>query len=222
MDLTPIYLSLKVGLISTVLAIPLGIGITLFLVKSKLPFKSLIDALVNIPLVFPPLATGYLLLLLLGRNGILGEKLYSLFGWQIPFTWFAAVLASLVVSFPLMVRALKVSLEAIDPKLEEAATTLGAKKIDLFFSITLPLSLKGLIAGSILTFARSMGEFGATIIFAGNIADKTRTLPLAMFHYINLPGGENNALSLMWVAIAISLIAMLLANKLTQKVGYRR
>ncbi len=222
MDFEPILLSLKVGLVSTAVAIPLGILTATFLVKSKMPFKNLIDAAVNIPLVLPPLATGYLLLLLLGRNGLLGAPFYRLFGVQVPFTWVAAVIAALVVSFPLMVRTLKVSIEAVDPRLEDAARTLGAKKLDVFFSITLPLCIKGIVAGSVLTFARSIGEFGATIIFAGNIADKTRTIPLAMFYYINLPGGEKNVNYLMWIAIAVSLLAMLIANRLTKKAGHRR
>lgn len=222
MDYQSILLSLKVGLVSTAAAIPLGILTAMVLVKSRLPFKNLIDAAVNIPLVLPPLATGYLLLLLFGRNGLIGGVFYRMFGLQIPFTWIAAVIAALVVSFPLMVRTLKVTIEAIDPRLEDAARTLGAGRLDVFFTVTLPLSLKGIIAGSVLTFARSIGEFGATIIFAGNIADRTRTLPLAMFHYINLPGGEQNVNYLMWIAIAVSLLAMLAANRLTEKTGYRK
>ncbi|MEE8425618.1 MAG: molybdate ABC transporter permease subunit [Elusimicrobiota bacterium] len=216
-----VFLSLKVAALSTALALPLGTGAALLLVRWRSPVRPLVDAAVNLPLVLPPLCTGYILLILFGPRGPLGG-LWSALGIAIPFTWIAAVLAAAVVSFPLMVRAAQVGFEAVDAGIEDAARTLGASEADVFLSVTLPLAARGIAAGAVLTFARSLGEFGATILFAGSIAGETRTIPLAIFHYFNIPGAEGKVHALMAVAVALSLAAMLAAHWLVRPAGRRK
>ena len=216
-DLTPtdyqaLWLSAKVASVATLVAMPVGFALAWLLVFSRLRFKPLLDGLINLPLVLPPVVVGYLLLLLLGRQGALGSLLYAL-GIQLIFTWKGAVIACAVIGLPLMVRAIRLGMEQIDPQLLHASRTLGAGWFDCLRSVVLPLSVPALITGSTLCFARSLGEFGATIILAGNIPGVTQTIPLAIYDYTNTPGGEAGALSLCIVSIGLSYL-VLLGNEL--------
>ena len=168
-----------------------------------------LNAVVHLPLVLPPVVVGYLLLVLLGREGPLGRLLFDWFGVRLAFTWEGAALAAAVMAFPLMVRAMRLSLESVDRRLEAAARTLGAGPAGVFLTITLPLMAPGIVVGALLGFARSLGEFGATITFVANIAGQTRTIPSAIYTYLNQPGGEDAALRLVWVSVAVSLAALL-------------
>ena len=175
-----VILSLKVSTVAVAASLPFGILMAWVLVRCRFPGKSLLDSLIHLPLVLPPVVVGYLLLISMGRKGIIGEWLYNWFGFSFTFSWRGAALAAAVVAFPLMVRAIRLALEAVDMRLEQAARTLGASPLRVFFTITLPLSLPGIIVGTVLAFARSLGEFGATITFVSNIPGETRTIPLAM------------------------------------------
>ena len=187
------------------------------LVRCRFPGKSLLDSIIHLPLVLPPVVIGYLLLVVMGRRGVVGQWLYDWFGFSFSFSWHGAVLASAVVAFPLMVRAIRQSLEAVDPKLELAARTLGASPWRVFFTITLPLSVPGVIVGVVLAFARSLGEFGATITFVSNIPGETRTIPLAMYTLIETPGAESAAARLCVLAILLSLAALLISDWLAKR-----
>ncbi len=205
-----ILLSLKVATLSTIIIIPIGTYLGWLFSRKRFIGKSLLDGLVNIPLVLPPVVTGYLLLILLGPSGFMGRFLKEWFGINLAFTWWAAVIASAVVSFPLLVRAVRVAVDSVDEKLEEAGRMLRASEASVFFRITLPLAANGIIAGSVLAFARALGEFGATIIFAGNILGKTQTIPLAVFTYFNQPDGASKATILLIVSVVISYLSILL------------
>ncbi len=205
-----ILLSLKVATLSTALIIPIGTYLGWLFSRKKFAGKSLLDGIVNIPLVLPPVVTGYLLLFLLGPSGFIGQFLKEWFGINLAFTWWAAVIASAVVSFPLLMRAVRVAVDSVDEKLEDAGRMLRASESSVFFKITLPLSANGIIAGSVLAFARALGEFGATIIFAGNIFGKTQTIPLAVFTYFNQPDGTEKATILLIVSVVISYLSILL------------
>ena len=189
---------------------PIGTYLGWLFSRKRFRGKSLLDGLVNIPLVLPPVVTGYLLLILLGPSGFMGRFLKEWFGITLAFTWWAAVIASGVVSFPLLVRAVRVAVDSVDEKLEEAGRMLRASEASVFFKITLPLAANGIIAGSVLAFARALGEFGATIIFAGNILGKTQTIPLAVFTYFNQPDGASKATILLIVSVVISYLSILL------------
>ena len=202
-----VWLSLRVALSCVLISLVPGIVLGWLLARHNFPLKTLVDGLLHLPLVLPPVVTGYLLLLLFGRRGFFGPLLDSL-GFALAFDWKGAVVASAVVGFPLLLRAIRLSIESIDPRLETAARSLGATPLRAFFSITLRLALPGLLAGTLLTFARSLGEFGATIVFAGNIAGQTRTLPAAIYTYLNQPDGEDAALALVFVSAGISLLAL--------------
>jgi len=217
-----ISLSLQVAFWSALLCLPFAIFTGWFLARRNFRAKFLLEGLVNLPLVLPPVATGFILLLLLGRNGILGQYLYEIFGIKIAFSYYAAVLASILVAFPLSVRSMRLSIEMIDPAYEEAAKTLGANRWQSFFRITLPMALPGIISGYILAFARSLGEFGATIIFAGNIAGETQTLPLALYSAIQITGQETAAFRLLMVAILFSFIAMAGSELLVKNLHHRK
>jgi molybdate transport system permease protein len=201
-------LSLKVGVFCVLLSLPFGVLLGYLLARKQFRGKLLLDGLCHLPLVLPPVVTGYLLLILLGRRGILGGFLEETLGIHLAFTWKAAVLASAAVSFPLMLRAVRLAVEGVDPRLERVARTLGAGPLRAFFTVTLRLALPGLLVGSLLTFARSLGEFGATVIFASNIAGETRTLPVAIFTYLNQPGGDAAATRLTALSIAVSFAAL--------------
>lgn len=212
-----IGLSAKVALCcAAAVAIP-GIACGWLLARSRFFAKPLVDALLHAPLVMPPVVTGYLLLLLLGRQGVLGNAIYRYFGVTIVFTWKAAVVASAVMAFPLMVRSVRIAIEMADPKLEAAARCLGASPFRAFLSITLPLARPGIITGLLLAFARSLGEFGATIVFAGNIQGETRTLPLAVYSFMQSPGGDAAALRLVIVSIILSLGALVLSEFISRR-----
>ncbi|OWF88473.1 molybdate ABC transporter permease subunit [Yersinia entomophaga] len=211
-----IVLSLKVSGVAVACSLPLGILMAWILVRCRFPGKSLLDSIIHLPLVLPPVVIGYLLLISMGRRGVIGEWLYSWFGINFSFSWRGAALASAVVAFPLMVRAIRLALEAVDTRLELAARTLGANPWRVFFTITLPLSLPGVIAGTVLAFARSLGEFGATITFVSNIPGQTRTIPLAMYTLIETPGAEAAAARLCVIAILLSLVSLLLSEWLAR------
>ena len=217
-DYQAIWLSAQVATLATLLALPAGFAVAALLVFVRLPGKAVLEGLVNLPLVLPPVVVGYLLLLLVGQDSWFGGLLNTL-GIRVIFTWKAAVLAALVVGFPLLVRSLRIGMESIDKDLLAAARTLGAPWHDLLFTMILPLSWRSLLAGATLMFARGLGEFGATIMIAGNIAGSTRTIPLAIYDYAAVPGGDGQALTLCLVAIGLSLSVLLGSERL---VGRRR
>jgi molybdate transport system permease protein len=204
-----LLLSLRVAIWCVVTTLPLGIGVAWLLARRDFYGKNLLNGALHLPLVLPPVAVGYVLLLTLGRRGPVGGWLYDTFGVSIAFTWQGAVVASAVMAFPLMVRAIRLSLETVDPRLEAAARTLGSSPVRIFLTVTLPLITPGILTGSILAFARSLGEFGATITFVSNIAGETRTLPLALFTLAQTPGGESGALRLAAISAALAMIALL-------------
>lgn len=213
-ELEALWLSLKVSLTAVAVSLPLGLALAWVLARLSFPGKTLVEGLIHLPLVVPPVAVGYLLLLMLGRNGVLGAWLYETFGLRIAFTWQGAAVAAAIMGFPLMVRAIRLSLDAVDAKLEDAARTLGANRQRVFRTVTLPLILPGVIAGSVLGFARALGEFGATITFAANIPGETRTLPLALYTALQRPDGEPAAARLTLLSIALALAALALSDAL--------
>lgn len=216
-----IALSLRVALVSVAGSLPLGVAMAWLLARRQFPGKLLLDGLVHLPLVVPPVVVGYGLLVLFGRRGPIGGWLHDELGITLIFTWKGAALASAVMGFPLMVRAIRLSLEAVDRKLEAAARTLGAGPLDVFLSITLPLALPGVLVGSVLAFARGLGEFGATIIFVGNIPGETRTIPIAIYTATQEPGGDIAALRLSIVALLLSLIALVASELLARRIDRR-
>jgi molybdate transport system permease protein len=220
-ELGVILLSLKVALWSVVVSLPLAIAAAYLLARHDFPGKSLVDAVIHLPLVLPPVVIGYFLLLLLGRRGPLGAWLEEWFGIVVAFRWTGAAIACAVMGFPLMVRAIRLSMEAIDPKLEAAAATLGAGRPGVFVTITLPLALPGIFTGLLLSFARSLGEFGATITFVSSIPGETETLPLAIYALTQVPGGDAQALRLCMISIILSLAALLVSEALVRRAGRR-
>ena len=213
MALTPleveaIRLSLRVAGWAVLVSLPLGIAVAWLLARYRFPGHALLNGLVHLPLVLPPVVVGFVLLLLLGRQGPLGAWLDDWFGITLAFTWQGAAVASAVVSFPLMVRAIRLSIEGMDRRLETAARTLGAPPLWVFASISLPLMAPGVLTGTILAFARCLGEFGATITFVSSIPGETRTLPLALYTYTQVPGGLDGAFRLMVIAIVIAFAAL--------------
>jgi len=211
-----LLLSLKISSVAVLWSLPPGILLAWILARGRFPGKALLDSLIHLPLVLPPVVVGYLLLIGMGRQGLLGGWLYENFGLSFSFSWRGAALAAAVVAFPLMVRAIRLSLEAVDRRLEDAAHTLGAGRLRVFATITLPLTLPGILAGTVLAFARCLGEFGATITFVSNIPGETRTLPLAMFSFIETPGAEAQAARLCIIAIVIALAALLFSEWLAR------
>ena len=216
-----LLLSLKVALFAIIWLIPMGIGIAWVLARKQFVGKSVVDSLVHLPLVLPPVVIGYLLLISMGRQGFIGQWLYQQFDIVFSFSWKGAVLACIVVSLPLMVRSIRLSLESVDVKLEQAAATLGASPVRIFFTITLPLTIPGIITGTMLSFARSLGEFGATISFVSNIPGETQTIPLAMYNFIETPGSETEAMRLCIISIAIAL-SSLMVSELLSRIGAKR
>jgi molybdate transport system permease protein len=211
-----VALSLKVASVAVLFSLPFGILMAWVLVRCRFPGKTLLDSVIHLPLVLPPVVVGYLLLTSFGRRGFIGEYLYDWFGFTFAFSWRGAALASAVIAFPLMVRAIRLALEGVDSKLELAARTLGAGRWRVFFTITLPLTLPGIIAGTVLAFARSLGEFGATITFVSNIPGETRTLPSAMYTLIETPGAEGAAARLCVIAIVLALCSLLISEWLAR------
>ena len=216
-----LWLSIKVACWAVVCSLPPGIGAAWVLSRREFWGKSLFDGIIHLPLVLPPVVIGYLLLVGFGRNGILGHALEALLGIRIAFTWKGAVVASAVMAFPLFVRAVRLSFDAVDKGLEQAARTLGASPLRVFCTITLPLSLPGIVAGMVLAFARSVGEFGATITFVSNIPGQTQTLPLALYTMTQMPNGEAAAARLCAIAIVLSLLALMGANVLERRIARR-
>jgi molybdate transport system permease protein len=216
-----VTLSLRVSAVATVLSLPLGIFVAYALARWQFRGRQLLNGLVHLPLILPPVVTGYLLLITFGRKGYVGQWLDQWFGIVLAFRWTGAALAAAVMAFPLMVRAIRLAVEAVDPKLEEAASTLGAPRLWVFATITLPLVLPGIIAGAILAFAKAMGEFGATITFVSNIPGQTQTLPSAIYAWLQVPGGDDQAFRLVLVAIVIAMAALLLSEWVSRAVARR-
>ena len=216
-----IRLSLQVAIVGVAGSLPFGIAIAWLLARRNFPGKSLVDGIVHIPLVVPPVVVGYALLVLLGRRGVIGAWLYEHFDITLIFTWKGAAIASAVMGFPLLVRATRLSLEAVDRKLEAAARTLGASPLDVFANVTMPLALPGLLAGIVLAFARGLGEFGATIIFVGNIPGETRTIPIAIYTLTQDPEGDLAALRLSIISVILALIALMLSEILARRIDKR-
>jgi molybdate transport system permease protein len=218
---TAVRLSLQIALTATAFSLPIGLLAGYALARWRFPGKVLLDGMIHLPLVLPPVVTGYILLVLLGRRGVLGAFLADNFGIVFSFRWTGAALSCGVMGFPLMVRPIRLSIEAIDRRLEDAAGTLGANGLWTFVLITLPLAVPGLLVGSILCFAKSLGEFGATITFVSNIPGETQTLSAAIYTYTQVPGGDANAWRLTAVAIVIALLA-LIASEIVQRKAIRR
>jgi len=221
-QLEVVRLSLKVAGTAVVFSLPLALAVAWFLARSTSRWRMVIDALVHLPLVLPPVVTGYLLLVVLGRRGLIGGWLAEHLGIVFAFHWTGAALAGAIMGFPLMVRPIRLSLEAIDAGSEAAAATLGAAPVMVWLTVTLPLALPGVLAGLVLAFARALGEFGATITFAANIPGETRTLPLAIYSFIQVPGGESQAAQLIVVSIAVSLSALVLAEWVARRIRRRQ
>jgi molybdate transport system permease protein len=215
-----VALSLKVAFWAVLASLPFGLLAAHALARWSFPGKALLNGLVHLPLILPPVVTGYLLLLTFGTRGWLGGWLAEI-GIVFAFRWTGAALAAAVMAFPLMVRAIRLSIEAVDPKLEEAAATLGASRLRVFLTVTLPLTLPGIVAGAILAFAKAMGEFGATITFVSNIPGETRTLPSAVYAFLQVPDGERAALHLVIVAVVIAMAALLASEWVARRIAAR-
>lgn len=218
---TALELSLRVSLLATLFSLPFGIAVALVLARGNFPGKQLLNGLVHLPLILPPVVTGYLLLIVFGRKGSVGAFLHDWFGIVLAFKWTGAVLAAAIMAFPLMVRAIRLAIEAVDPKLEQAAATLGANRFWTFAVVTLPLILPGIVAGSILAFAKAMGEFGATITFVSNIPGQTQTLPSAIYAFLQVPGGDASAMRLVLVSVAVAIGALLISEFVATRVARR-
>ena len=216
-----VALSLRVSLWATVLSLPVGILTAVALARWSFPGKAVLNGLVHLPLILPPVVTGYLLLLTFGRMGPVGSLLYDWFGITLAFRWTGAALAAAVMAFPLMVRAIRLSVEAVDPRLEEAAATLGASRPWVFVTVTLPLILPGITAGAILAFAKAMGEFGATITFVSNIPRETQTIPSAIYAFLQVPGGDASAFRLVTISILLAMGALILSEHVARRAAIR-
>ena len=221
LEIEATLLSLRVATTAVVVSLPFGVLVAWLLARRAFPGKAILNGLVHLPLILPPVVVGYVLLLLLGRNGPLGAWLHETFGVTVAFTWQGAAVAAAVMAFPLMVRAIRLSLEAVDRRLEAAARTLGASPAWAFLTVTLPLTLPGILTGAILAFARSLGEFGATIVFVSNIPGETRTLPLALYTLTQVPDGDAGALRLVAVSVALAFAALIASEALARRVAAR-
>lgn len=215
---TAVRLSLRVSTWATLVSLPFGIAVAWLLARREFPGKAVVNGLVHLPLILPPVVTGYVLLLTMGRRGVIGGFLDQYFGIVFSFRWTGAALACGVMAFPLLVRSIRLSIEAVDRRLEAAAATLGASPPLVFLTVTLPLVLPGIIAGMILTFAKAMGEFGATITFVSNIPGETQTLPSAIYTYTQVPGGGAGALRLTLVSVAIAMAALLASELVARRI----
>ncbi|WP_093035151.1 molybdate ABC transporter permease subunit [Roseovarius azorensis] len=215
-----VALSFRVSLWATLVSLPLGVLTAYALARWSFPGKQVLNGLVHMPLILPPVVTGYLLLLTFGTRGPVGSFLAD-FGIVFAFRWTGAALAAGVMAFPLMVRAIRLSLEAVDPKLEQAGATLGASPVWVFVSVTLPMTLPGILAGAILAFAKAMGEFGATITFVSNIPGQTRTVPSAIYAFLQVPGGEDSAMRLVLVSVVVAMGALIMSELVARRVAAR-
>ncbi|HSR80466.1 MAG TPA: molybdate ABC transporter permease subunit [Hyphomicrobiaceae bacterium] len=218
---TAVRLSLKVATVATLFGLPFGVGVALALARGRFWGQSLLNGLVLLPLILPPVVTGYLLLIVFGQRGPVGSWLANYFGIVFSFRWTGAALACGIMGFPLMVRAIRLAIESVDARLEEAAGTLGANRAWVFATVTLPLIIPGILTGMILCFAKAMGEFGATITFVSNIPGETQTLPSAIYTFTQVPGGDQGALRLTLVSVVISMLA-LLASEVMARFAHRR
>lgn len=216
-----VRLSLRVAFWATVVSLPPGIAVAMLLARGRFWGRSILNGIVHLPLILPPVVTGFLLLILFGRRGPIGAPLAEYFGIVFSFRWTGAALACAVMGFPLLVRAIRLSIEAVDPRLEAAASTLGASRAWVFLTVTMPLILPGVIAGMILCFAKAMGEFGATITFVSNIPGETQTLPAAIYTFTQVPGGDAGALRLTLISVAISMAALLASELMARGVAKR-
>ena len=216
-DVGIISLSVRVAIVRVLVSLPVALAVAYALVRLDFPGKMLVDAIVHLPLVLPPVVVGFALLVLFGRNGVVGRWLEDTFGIVFAFRWTGAALASAIMGFPLMVRAIRLSIASIDRRLEVAARTLGASRSWVFLSITVPLALPGIVTGSLLSFARGLGEFGATITFVSNIPGETQTLPLAIYTFTQVPGGDASALRLSLIAVVLSVAALVISEWLTRR-----
>jgi molybdate transport system permease protein len=221
LELEALRLSLRVGAWSVAASVPLGLAVAFLLARRNFPGKIVIDGLVHLPLVLPPVVVGFALLVLFGRRGPVGAFLYDRLGVTFAFNWKGAALASGVMGFPLMVRAMRLSLELVDRRLEQAARTLGAGRARVFLTITLPLMAPGILTGIILAFARSISEFGATITFVSNIPGETRTLPLALYALTQVPGGDTAAWRLALLSVALAMVALIVSELMARRLGRR-
>ncbi|MBN2760699.1 MAG: molybdate ABC transporter permease subunit [Rhodobacteraceae bacterium] len=215
-----VALSLRVSFWATLVSLPLGILVAYALARWRFPGKQVLNGIVHLPLILPPVVTGYVLLLTFGTQGPIGGVLAD-WGIVLAFRWTEAAVAAAVMAFPLMVRAIRLSIEAVDPKLEQASATLGASPVWVFLTVTLPMALPGIIAGTILAFAKAMGEFGATITFVSNIPGQTRTIPSAIYAFLQVPGGEDSAMRLVIVSVIVAMAALLLSEVLARRVAHR-
>ena len=215
-----VALSLRVSFWATLCSLPFGIFVAYALARWSFTGKQIVNGLVHLPLILPPVVTGYLLLLSFGTRGTIGSFLAD-WGIVFAFRWSGAALAAAIMAFPLMVRAIRLSIEAVDPKLEQAAATLGAAPAWVFVTVTLPMALPGIVAGTILAFAKAMGEFGATITFVSNIPGETRTIPSAIYAFLQVPGGEGAALRLVIVAVVVAMAALLMSEIFARRVAAR-
>lgn len=218
---TAILLSLRVATVAMICSLPFALGVAMLLARGRFWGKTVLNGLVHMPLILPPVVTGFLLLLLFGRRGPIGAFLAEHFGVVFSFRWTGAALACAVMAFPLMVRSIRLSIEAVDRKLEDAATTLGAGPVAVFFTVTLPLILPGIIAGMVLAFAKAMGEFGATITFVSNIPGETQTLSAAIYTFTQVPGGDAGAMRLTIISVIISMAALILSELLANAAAKR-
>lgn len=221
LELEAIRLSLEVATAAVVGSLPIAILVAWILARKEFPGKSILDGIVHLPLILPPVVVGYILLVTLGRNGVIGAFLFDVFGITLAFTWKGAAVAAAVVAFPLIVRSIRLSLEAVDGGLEQAARTLGASPLRVFVTVTLPLASPGILTGAILGFARSLGEFGATITFVSNIPGETRTLPIALYTLTQVPGGEMGALRLVVISIVVALAALIVSEIIARRLKAR-
>lgn len=215
-ELSALYLSAKVGLFATLVCLPFAIALAWYLARYEFRLKFMVEALLQLPMVLPPVVLGYLLLILFGQQGLIGQYLHIL-GLELAFNWKGAVLASVVVAFPLMVQPIRLSFQLMNRQLEHIAGTLGATPVQVFYSISLPLALPGMIIGSILCFSRSLGEFGATITFVGNIPGETRTMPIAIYSFLQQPNGEEMALRLVMLSLVLAFSALIANYFILQK-----
>lgn len=216
-----VLLSLKIGGVAMLAALPVAYALAWVLARGRFPGKVLIDGIVHLPLVLPPVVTGWLLLLAFAPAGPVGRWLEAWFGVSVLFRWSGAAIAAAVMALPLMVRAIRLSIEGVDRRLESVARTLGASRARVFWSVTAPLSLPGVLAGMVLGFARALGEFGATITFVGNVAGETQTLSAAIYTFLQVPGGEGGAFRLTLVSVGVSVLALVLSEWMARRIGNR-
>ncbi|HUL74734.1 MAG TPA: molybdate ABC transporter permease subunit [Vicinamibacterales bacterium] len=221
-DLEIVRLSLKVATVGTVASLPFAIAAAVLLARGRFWGRGLLNALVHLPLVLPPVVTGYLLLRLFGRRGVVGALLESALGFTFAFRWTGAALAAAVMGFPLMVRAIRLAIEGVDRRLEETAATLGANPWWTMIAVTLPLALPGVLSGMVVAFAKALGEFGATITFVSNIPGETQTLALAIYSLTQAPGGDAHAWRLVWLSLGVSVAALLVSEALARRIERRR